>query len=216
MFVMASVAAKIAHRCQQLESAPFVPPASLLLVLARVVKGAEVVDLRPSAGVAHCLSSAAKAYTALSVGSLNASRCHALEDAVHPEEQISESHTFACRENYDFHKHGIPDADYIMWWQMLRFWTTPTVFSYLAHAGRHDRIRKTAHALLLFDMTQWRDAIDWQNVHMNATWHTQVAFDETELCLARHPTKAELCNTRANGSWIAATFPLSGYIDRLH
>ena len=189
------------------ESPPFQPPTALLLVIARLIRGADVVDLRPGLGMAACLASHARSVTALV--QTNSSKCTEL--AAHVSAHAHTPHNVSVRCPHDFHVSGFPDADFYLWWQMIRFWDSGVIRRMLvsSSASRGGPIRRGARALVLYDMTQWRDAISWQDTRMNATWHKEVTFDDVAHCLATvEASRQALCATRGNGSWIAATFDL--------
>ena len=151
---------------------------------------------------------------------LNESRCRALEDYVAANAHGGATLNFTCS-NLDYFRvagknvlpaeNALPDADFYMWWSRLPFWSTGPILQTLRAARAKGQIRRTARALILFDMTQWRDAGIEQGMHSNATWSTSVGFDEVDSCHTLKPADAkwqELCNHRANGSWVASTFAL--------
>lgn len=211
--------------------APFSPPTAVLLVLAHLVKDRDVVDLRPALSSSSCLASTARSLTSLV--HMNQSRCDELATYVsehsafsqqHGEEQqerktrrlfehqtVQQSANYSVRCMHDYHAHGFPDADYYVWWQMLRFWDNGAIKRLLSGASDRGAIRRGASALLMYDMTQWRDAIDWQSTGSSATWHKEVPFDNVEHCLETAPEKhAAVCRQRGNGTWIVASFNVGG------
>ena len=178
------------HICtNRVATAPEVAPAALLTLLAHtVIKGYDVVDIRPGFDSASCLASSAKSLVALNKP-LNESRCRQLEDYVAANAHGANSVNFTCSNRDYFRVAGksllaaentMPDADFYMWWSRLPFWSIGPILQTLRGAAARGHIRRTARALILFDMTQWRDAGIEQGMHANATWSTSVAAGLTQ------------------------------------
>ena len=90
-----------------------------------------------------------------------------------------------------------------------RFWMNGPILALLRDTAAHGLIRPHAVATILFDLTQWRDAGEWQGMKRNATWWAEASFDERSVCLQKAPERHKpLCATRGCGVWVAAAFPL--------
>ena len=205
-------------------TAPDAEPALLLKHVSHLIRGADVMDLRPGFDSAACFASFAKSLIAMN-RPLNASRCVEMDAYVAAHAHKLHEHTpnFTCSNDEYFALVGksveavsqtrLPDMDVYLWWQRMPFWSTAALLEILRRAAAKGDIRHTARALVLFDMTQWRDAISEQSLHANATWTSgHVLFDEVEECISRHDESAKsqvLCHGRANGSWIASMFALT-------
>jgi hypothetical protein len=193
------------------EAPPFRPPVPMLTLLMREFAGKDVVDLRPTADAAACYPRLARSVTAL-VHHDNSSMCRELEQHASSRTRGG-NYTAHC--NIDYHtKAALPDADAFVWWQQLRFWDNGQLLSLLRSRPQ----RPGAVAMILFDMTQWRDAGNFQAMKKNATWWYEILFDERAHCL-RYTTSAPerlrhqgLCTGksggRACGAWVAARFAL--------
>jgi hypothetical protein len=191
-----------------IEAPPFRPPARLLgLLTSERMAGRDVVDLRPTVDAAACYPRLARSVQAL-VHTDNDTFCEELER--HAAERHGANFSAACHR--DFHRpEHLPDGDIFVWWQMQKFWSTGAILAFLRARAEANAIRPNAVAMVLFDMTQWRDAAEFQAMKRDTTWWHEVAFDERQHCLSRVSDRHKpLCTTRACGSWIAASFPLHG------
>ena len=184
---------------------PLRPPQNLLTVISSRVSGRDVVDLRPTLDSTSCLSHRSGSLVAL-MNTANESSCQDFETFVHK----AGGHQFSVMCGHDYHR-SVPDGDVYLWWQQTKFWINGAALALLQSQVVAGKIRASAEALIMFDMTSWRDAGDWQHMRPRVTWWHQVSFDEREQCKAnlaeRHHT---LCSSgRACGQWIVAAFPLN-------
>lgn len=206
-----------------LEAPPFRPPHAMLAMLAsEVLAGQDVVDLRPTIDAAGCYSHRARSVQALVHPNHNATVCEQLEDHVRAERSRhhdQQQHTImSARLNYtalcgrDFRARpaDVPDGDLFLWWQQQRYWDHGAILGILRDRVSQGAIRRSANAIIMFDMTQWRDAGQWQGMKGQATWWHETAFDEREACRTLLPTERpqSICAGRACGTWLAARFPL--------
>ena len=201
------------------EGPPSRPPLALLRVIAHRVAGLDVVDLRPSTDVASCLAHTAASFRALNPSS-NLTVCAEFEARArqHHAGRAANLSVVGC--GSDYHR-GVPDADIYLWWQRLPGWTVGGTLSLLRGFAAGGHIRASAHAIIMFDLTSWRDAGDWQHMDSQATWWTQVAFDERVACARTLPESYHqpLCHSkttpkgvdpgRACGMWAAGAFALA-------
>ena len=200
-----------------LDAPPARAPIGLLRVLAHLFKDKDVVDLRPTADADACYSHSARSVVAFGVVG-NDSECSAYEAAVGRHNVIHAQLSVVCGK--DFRRDLPPDGDIFTWWQRLPMWANGAVLNLLKGAVARGAIRPSAHALILYDLTSWRDAGDWQHAQSDATWWHQSSFDERRECLAtmaeRHRplcmstmTSKGLNPGRACGRWAAGLFPLN-------
>ena len=201
-------------------AAPERPPLTLLHGMARYVEGKAVVDIRPTTDVAVCfLHSGAASVTAIYTAK-NHTQCEGFEASVRRQRRNA-NFSVICSPT-DYHA-GVPDADVYVWWQRLPGWTVGGTLSLLRGFVASGRIRSSAHALIMFDLTSWRDAGDWQKRDMMSVWWFQAAFDERVQCsrLGLPPKYQSVClatagsstgmkptSGRACGRWAVGAFPL--------
>ena len=206
-------------------------PVALLHVLAHsLFVGKDVVDLRPQADSDACYAHTAKSllavHTAMPRPCPTNSLCNASTSCEDYQTHIRQQHghtrySAVCS---DFRStRVVPDGDYYIWWQRQPYWANGLIVGLLRDAQAHGQIRSSARAVIMYDLTMWRDAADWQTAQLSAIWHETVAFDEREACLRQpwpdHPEKYRpLCRAvepgskavggRACGMWAAAVYPL--------
>ena len=187
--------------------------ATRLRVLADLVRDKDVVDLRPTMDTAPCLATSTRSVLAL-VHSNNESDCEALNRHAANHHSIN---NFTALWPRDYHLvNDLPDGDAFLWWQQLKFWTNAANLELLRHRVSSGLIRPRAQAIVMFDLTQWRDSGDWQKMKPNATWWHETAFDERALCAATAPERHRaLCESRACGTWLVASFDLDTAADRV-
>ena len=205
------------HAQHMLESPPFRPPLAMLELLGSTLASKDVVDLRPTRDAAACLGARVSSLIAL-VHSDNETVCEALEQHATGEfqqpirhaDQPAHNVSALCHRDFHLQSHLPGDADVFLWWQAQRFWSTHPILAYLRKSAAEGHLtRPKAAAIIMFDMTNWRDAGEWQALKRNATWWHEVAFDERSQCMATAPERHRpICSARACGTWLAASFPL--------
>jgi hypothetical protein len=128
----------------------------------------------------------------------------------------------------DFRKARL-DADFIFWWLGQNGIRNEEVLHTLSAHVAHGTIRRTAEAVILFDMAAGRyaapftlpDRESWQQLRRIASWTHQLIFDESADCEARvhkifpHKKRVELLRRgvsceRARGTFMIAGFALNG------
>ena len=79
-----------------------------------------------------------------------------------------------------------------------RFWMNGPILALLRDTAAHGLIRPHAVATILFDLTQWRDAGEWQGMKRNATWWAEASFDERGPVPSEgaRTAQAALCDAR--------------------
>ena len=231
---------------------PFGPPEHLSHALSALVADKTVVNLRSGAhDLDTCLAStAARVVTLATPGSSEAQcaeydaqirssleRHHGIKSYNHSSLWCSAPSAATVRGKGGIVTFGqriidegvpVPDADFFLWWQRRPHWLSGQLLDALKQNVREGKLRSTSRALVLFDMTQWVDAIDWEvSLEPNATWWRSSEFDERGRCnetieerlapqlngtpispvlLQKHRS---ICATRACGRWVAATFSLA-------
>ena len=94
------------------------------------------------------------------VHSDNATLCTELErHAKDAFRRVDRALNYSARCGVDFHQSGaMPGADVYLWWQQQKFWQTGAILTLLRDLAARGALRPRAEALVMFDLTQWRDA----------------------------------------------------------
>lgn len=161
---------------------------------------------------APCYASTAKSLTALTSDN---NETHCAEAEAHVQAVltgVAAGGKFHAKCGTDF-RQGVPSADYYLWWSRLPLWHNGEILSNLRAAAAKGAIRSGGRAAILYDMTQWRDAGQWQNMdcEKNASFIRKVDFNDTARCFANENVLARhkpLCATRSTGAWNVAVFEL--------
>ena len=109
------------------------------------------------------------------------------------------------------------DGDVFTWWEQAPHLTNVDAVTHLRREVQRGRIRKSAEAVVLFDMSWRDDVISLQKLVEQAAWTRNINFDEEALCLRkqqlllragrRRKDSSESCE-RAKGRFIVAGIPL--------
>ena len=109
------------------------------------------------------------------------------------------------------------DGDVFTWWEQAPHLTNIDAVTHLRREVERGHVRKSAEAVVLFDMS-WRDDVkSLQTLIEQAAWTQNINFDEEALCLRkqqqmirdgrRRKDSSESCE-RAKGRFIVAGIPL--------
>eukprot|EP00908_Phaeocystis_cordata_P009518 Transcript_20298.p1 GENE.Transcript_20298~~Transcript_20298.p1 ORF type:complete len:313 (-),score=79.32 Transcript_20298:968-1906(-) len=110
------------------------------------------------------------------------------------------------------------DGDVFTWWEQAPFLTNHVAIQHLRRELQAGRIRKSAQAVVLFDMS-WQDDVDsLKQLITQAAWSKNVFYDEEALCRRkqeqaraagkRRKDSSESCQ-RAKGRFVVAGIPLA-------
>jgi len=214
--MLASLLAVPGMNCTELvrprDASPIRSPQNIHTWLAGRFAGKDVVEVGTRYGDGMmCFAQTARSATAVE---LDREYCSVLRRrAAHAVRRGLRNFTVVCQ---DF-KRAQLDADVFTWWEQAPHLTNIDAVQHLRRQVESGRIRRSAEAVVLFDMS-WKDDVDSLRVLIEqAAWSQNVPFDEEALCLQkqqqqlrtgkRRKDSSESCE-RAKGRFVVAGIPL--------
>jgi len=195
------------------DPSPIRSPQNIHSWLSERFAGLEIVEIgtRNGDGMA-CFAQTARAAIAVEI---DRHYCEILRKrAARLAQRGSGNFTVVCQ---DYRKAHL-DGDIFTWWEQAPFLTNQAAIQHLRREVHAGRVRPSAQAVVLFDMSWQEDVDSLKQLISQAAWAKNVPYDEEALCrqkqrelLAagkRRTDSSETCK-RAKGRFIVAGIPLT-------